>query len=146
MESDCGGGNLSGASTSSGAAPRRPSAWLDKRAELSAAFDRDCHALAKEFVAFQGRQLRDAINRYKTAITKQREADEAGMSQLFLIVDQKELNQMALSIRKMQEVGRMALGETTDRKQLDLPFDKMPNVQVTIVRERPTPANERPAP
>lgn len=115
--------------------------WRDKSADLSTAFDKSCHALAKEFIAFQTGQLRDAVWRYKAAILKQREADGAGMAQPFLIIDQKALNQMALSIRKMQEVGRMALGETTDRKQLDLDFGNAPNIQVTVVdaRERPAP-------
>lgn len=114
--------------------------WQVRRAALSAQFDAACHTVAKNFIAFQTEQLRDAIARYKEKIKAQAEGDESGEPQPFLIVDQKELNQMALSIRKMQEVGRMALGETTDRKQLDLDFGSAPNIQVTVVHERPGPA------
>lgn len=110
--------------------------WQQRRSELSRAFDKDCHALAKEFITFQRGQLRDAMRRYKEALKRQTEADEQGGPQLFLVTDQKALNQMALSIRKMQEVGRMALGETADRKQLELSFDQAPNIQVTVVHER----------
>lgn len=111
-------------------------AWKMRREKLSAAFDAECHALAKEFIAFQKSQIKDAIARYKSRIESQRLDDCGGQPQPFLVVDQKELNQMALSIRKMQEVGRMALGETTDRQQLDLPFDKMPDVRLVIVDKR----------
>lgn len=113
-------------------------AWKMRREKLSAAFDAECHALAKEFIAFQSQQLRDAIRRYKDsiAVIAAGEKTDPAQPQPFLVVDQKELNQMALSIRKMQEVGRMALGETTDRQQLDLPFDKMPDVRLVIVDER----------
>lgn len=111
--------------------------WQVRRAALSAQFDAACHTVAKNFIAFQTEQLRDAIARYKEKIKAQAEGDESGEPQPFLTVDQKELNQMALSIRKMQEVGRMALGETTDRKQLDLDFGSAPNIQVTVVHERP---------
>lgn len=110
--------------------------WKIRREKLSAAFDAECHALAKEFIAFQKGQLKDAIARYKSRIESQRLDDSSAQPQPFLVVDQKELNQMALSIRKMQEVGRMALGETTDRQQLDLPFDKMPDVRLVIVDKR----------
>lgn len=113
-------------------------AWKMRREKLSAAFDAECHALAKEFIAFQSQQLRDAIRRYNVniaAIAAGKWPDTEIVNR-FLIVDQKELNQMALSIRKMQEVGRMALGETTDRQQLDLPFDKMPDVRLVIVDKR----------
>lgn len=115
-------------------------AWKMRREKLSAAFDAECHALAKEFIAFQKGQIKDAIARYKSRIESQRLDDSSAQPQPFLVVDQKELNQMALSIRKMQEVGRMALGETTDRKQLDLDFGSAPNIQVTVVHERPGPA------
>lgn len=110
-------------------------AWKMRREKLSAAFDAECHALAKEFIAFQSQQLRDAIRRYNVniaAIAAGKWPDTEIVNR-FLIVDQKELSQMALSIRKMQEVGRMALGETTDRRQLDLPFDKLPDITVNVV-------------
>lgn len=77
--------------------------------------------------------MRDAIRRYKAKIRAQIADDDSAQPRPLLIVDQKELNQMALSIRKMQEVGRMALGETTDRRQLDLPFDKLPDITVNVV-------------
>lgn len=110
-------------------------AWKMRREKLSAAFDAECHALAKEFIAFQSQQLRDAIRRYNVniaAIAAGKWPDTEIVNR-FLIVDQKELSQMSLSIRKMQEVGRMALGETTDRRQLDLPFDKLPDITVNVV-------------
>jgi hypothetical protein len=47
-------------------------------------------------------------------------------------LNQRSLLQMAQSIRKIQEVGRMALGETTDRQQLDLDFDP-PDIHLTII-------------
>lgn len=78
--------------------------WPKQRPKLSTQFDIDCLKVARAFLALQARELQ-AMNQQKAGSLSQR-----------------AMSAMALSIRKMQEVGRMALGETTDRQQLDLDF------------------------
>lgn len=78
--------------------------WPDQRPKLSTQWDIDCLKVARGFLALQAREL--------TALQQQK----AGS------LSQRSMSAMAVSIRKMQEVGRMALGETTDRQQLDLDF------------------------
>jgi hypothetical protein len=84
--------------------PTTPRNWPDQRPKLSTQWDIDCLKVARAFLALQVREL--------TALQQQK----AGS------LSQRGMSAMALSIRKMQEVGRMALGETTDRQQLDLDF------------------------
>jgi hypothetical protein len=78
--------------------------WPKYRPKISIEFDIDCLMVARGFLALQAREL--------TALQQQK----AGS------LSQRGMSAMAISIRKMQEVGRMALGETTDRQQLDLDF------------------------
>lgn len=78
--------------------------WPKQRPKLSTQFDIDCLKVARAFLELQARELQE-LNRQKAGSLSQR-----------------AMSAMALSIRKMQEVGRMALGETTDRQQLDLDF------------------------
>lgn len=78
--------------------------WPKQRPKLSTQWDIDCLKVARAFLALQARELQ-SLNQQKAGSLSQR-----------------ALSAMALSIRKMQEVGRMALGETTDRQQLDLDF------------------------
>lgn len=92
--------------------------WPKQRPKLSTQFDIDCHKIARALLAVQAREL---------AAMQQQKAGT---------LSQRALMQMAQAVRKIQEVGRMALGETTDRKQLDLPFDKMPDVRLVIVDKR----------
>lgn len=92
--------------------------WPKQRPKLSTQFDIDCHKIARALLAVQAREL---------AAMQQQKAGT---------LSQRALLQMAQAVRKIQEVGRMALGETTDRQQLDLPFDKMPDVRLVIVDER----------
>lgn len=84
--------------------PTTPRNWPDQRPKLSTQWDIDCLKVARAFLALQARELQ-ALQQQKAGSLSQR-----------------ALSAMALSIRKMQEVGRMALGETTDRQQLDLDF------------------------
>lgn len=83
--------------------------WAARRATLSTGFDIECHRIAQALLALQSREL----------AALQREPPGR--------ISQRDLNQMAQAIRKVQEVGRMALGETTDRKQLELNLD-MPEI------------------
>lgn len=92
--------------------------WPKQRPKLSTQFDIDCHKIARALLAVQAREL---------AAMQQQKAGT---------LSQRALLQMAQAVRKIQEVGRMALGETTDRQQLDLPFDKMPDVRLVIVDKR----------
>lgn len=92
--------------------------WPKQRPKLSTQFDIDCHKIARALLAVQAREL---------AAMQQQKAGT---------LSQRTLLQMAQAVRKIQEVGRMALGETTDRQQLDLPFDKMPDVRLVIVDKR----------
>lgn len=88
----------------------------DQKARDSEEFDCACLAFAREFVELQTRVMRQIAREYQTATASEKP----------FRLDQKAMNQMALSVRKMQEVGRMALGETTDRKQLDLGLSGLP--------------------
>jgi len=76
-------------------------AWAEQRDEFSREFDGDCFQVARALLAVCARKIAN------------NEADQ---------MEAKELNQLSLAIRKTQEIGRMAMGETTDRKQLDLDF------------------------
>ena len=78
--------------------------WPKQRPQLSAQFDIECHKIARALLAVQAREL---------AAMQQQKAGT---------LSQRALLQMAQAVRKIQEVGRMALGETTDRQQLDLDF------------------------
>lgn len=84
--------------------PTTPRNWPDQRPKLSTQWDIDCLKVARAFLALQAREM--------TALQQQK----AGS------LSQRAMSAMAVSIRKMQEVGRMALGETTDRQQLDFDF------------------------
>lgn len=84
--------------------PLTDKTWPKQRPKLSTQFDIDCLKVARAFLVLQARELQE-LNRQKAGSLSQR-----------------AMSAMALSIRKMQEVGRMALGETTDRQQLDLDF------------------------
>lgn len=84
--------------------PLTDKTWPKQRPKLSTQFDIDCLKVARAFLVLQERELQE-LNRQKAGSLSQR-----------------AMSAMALSIRKMQEVGRMALGETTDRQQLDLDF------------------------
>lgn len=84
--------------------PTTARTWPDQRPKLSAQFDIDCHKIARALLAVQAREL-NALQQQKAGSLSQR-----------------AMLQLAQSIRKIQEVGRMALGETTDRQQLDLDF------------------------
>ena len=88
--------------------------WPNQRPKLSTQWDIDCLKVARAFLALQVREMQ-AMQQQKAGSLSQR-----------------DLSHLALSVRKMQEVGRMALGETTDRKQLDLDFDP-PDIRLTIV-------------
>jgi hypothetical protein len=88
--------------------------WPKQRPKLSVQFDMNCHKVAGALLALQSREL--------MAMQQQK----AGS------LNQRSMLQMAQSIRKIQEVGRMALGETTDRQQLDLDFDP-PDIRLTII-------------
>lgn len=90
------------------------SEWREKRAEFSEQFDADCYELARALIAVQLRELREF------------EQKPAGS------LSQTALNKMALAARKSQELGRWALGETTDRKQLELNFGDMPVIEMVI--------------
>ena len=85
--------------------------WPKQRPKLSAQFDLDSYKVARAFMALQSREL---------VIMQQQKAGS---------INQRDLNQMAQSLRKIQEMGRMALGETTDRQQLELNLD-FPEIQL----------------
>jgi hypothetical protein len=89
--------------------------WPKRRAALSAQFDLNSYKVACALLALQSREL----------VAMQR--DPAGS------IKPGALLQMALSARKAQEIGRMALGETTDRKQLDLDLGEMPDIRLVVV-------------
>lgn len=76
--------------------------WPKQRPKLSTQFDIDCLKVARAFLALQVRELQ-ALQQQKAGSLSQR-----------------AMSAMALSLRKMQEVGRMALGETTDRQKIDV--------------------------
>lgn len=88
--------------------------WPKQRPKLSTQFDIDCHKIARALLAVQAREL--------SALQQQK----AGT------LNQRALLQMAQAVRKIQEVGRMALGETTDRQQLNLDFDP-PDIRLVVV-------------
>lgn len=88
--------------------------WREKRTALSEQFDEECYRLARHLVALE---LREVL-----ALKKR----DAGM------IGAQTLKEIALAARKTQELGRMALGETTDRKQLDLDFGEMPIIEMVI--------------
>lgn len=75
-------------------------------------FNDDCYAFAREFVALQTGEMREIVKGHQDAIRDGK----------FPRLDQKAMNQMALSVRKAQEIGKNALGEATERKQLDFGF------------------------
>ena len=88
--------------------------WREKRTELSEQFDEDCFELSRELIALELREVQ---------ALKEREPGLVGFN---------TLKEIALAARKTQEMGRMALGETTDRKQLDLDFGQMPVIEMVI--------------
>jgi len=88
--------------------------WPNQRPKLSTQWDIDCLNVARAFLALQVRELQ-AMQQQKAGSLSQR-----------------DLNHLALSVRKIQEVGRMALGETTDRQQLDFDFAP-PHIKLTMV-------------
>lgn len=90
------------------------SEWQEKRADFSEQFDANCYELARELIAIQRRELQELQKK------------PAGSLSVTAI------NKMALAARKSQELGRMALGETTDRKQLELNFGDMPIIEMVI--------------
>lgn len=81
-----------------------------QRARQSAKFDADCLAFASALVAFQTERLQDAIRLYRDPDNNQP------------VFDQKEMGQMAMSVRNAQAVGKLALGEaqSSEKKQLEL--------------------------
>ena len=94
--------------------PATPKTWPSQRPKLSSQFDIDCHKIARALLTVQAREL-NALQQQKAGT-----------------LNQRAMLQLAQSIRKIQEVGRMALGETTDRQQLDLDFNP-PDIRLVIV-------------
>lgn len=78
--------------------PISASSWKHHRDKIATRFDLECHEVARDFIALQARELRVMM-------------DQAAGE-----VSQLAMNQMAQSIRKMQDVGRKAMGETADRQ------------------------------
>ena len=77
-----------------------------KKAERLAS---DCYVFAREFIAFQTLCLRDAVALYNAGNKKP-------------TYNQKEMGQMASSVRNAQAIGNLALGEaqSSEKKQLEL--------------------------
>ena len=75
--------------------------WEKEKGKLATKFDLQCHRTACAILALQQREL----------MAMQRK--EAGK------VDQLELNRLTKTLKDAQSIGRLAIGETTESKQLE---------------------------
>lgn len=82
--------------------------WREQRDALSELLDMEFFAITREFLSIQ----RGVIRRIQESL---RENPNAPISQ-------QSMNHLAQSLRKVQEIGKIALGAPTEKKQVEFDF------------------------